>query len=405
MGKRSNGEGTISKRINKDGKVVGWRTAISVGYDSHGKLVRRWVSGRTQAEVQAALRALQSEAHQGLLTDTKDLTLGAFLQQWLDSKERTDVKPNTLRSYRDTVRLYINPYLGTRKLEKLRVLDIEHLMGQLRKDGKSAAVQSYTLRVLKMALRSAVHWQLLARNVAEVIHAPRKQKAEMQVWTAAQVAQFLRVAAGHRLYAAFFLTILTGMRRGEVLGLQWKNIDWERKRLKVRDNLVEVRQPGKPGKKHAGKETVSSTVSVLQTLKTPNSRRTIPLSPGTMQELEAHRRRQQAEWEMIGESWKPEGFVFTDVLGRPVEPRTLYGWYRQLVEEAGVPRIRFHDLRHTAASLMIHNGINAKTVSDRLGHADVAFTLRVYAHLYDEQREEAAFDLPDLYPESFGDSN
>ena len=364
--------------------------------------VRRWISGKTQGEVQDALRRLQSELHQGLLSPGGELTVGELLDQWLTYKEREDVKPNTLRSYRDTARLYLKPHLGKTKLEKLRPLDVEHLLGWLRQDGKSAAQMAYTLRVLKMALKQAVLWQLVARNAADAVRPPRRQSAELQVWTSAQAASFLQVSEAHRLHAAFFLALMTGMRRGEILGLKWEDIDWERRRLRVRHNLVEVRSEAVAGKMHAGRQTVSSVRAVLQTPKTSASRRNVALSPGTLQKLREHQQRQDREKALLGPDWDDQGFVFANVFGGSTEPRALYGWYRQIVAEAGLPAIRFHDLRHTAASLMIQNGISAKTVSDRLGHADVAFTLRVYAHLYDDQREEAAFDLADLFPLSAG---
>ena len=220
----------------------------------------------------------------------------------------------------------------------------------------------------------------------------------MQVWTAEQVAAFLAVSETHRMHAAFYLALLTGMRRGEVLGLQWDDVDFARSRLRVRNNLVEVRGEGTAGKQHAGKATVSSVRARIQTPKTDASRRTVVFSPGTMSKLKEHQAQQRREQAAAVEAWQGQGFVFASELGGPTDPRTLYGWFRTLVKVAGLPPIRIHDLRHTAASLMIRQGISPKTVSDRLGHSDVAFTLRVYAHLYDDQREEAAFDLSDLFP-------
>jgi len=237
---------------------------------------------------------------------------------------------------------------------------------------------------------------MVPRNVAEAITPPKVERKEQQVWTPEQVGTFLDASQLHRAHAAFYLALMTGMRRGELLGLHWDDLDWDRSRLKVRHNLVEVRGEGTQGKQHAGKNTVSSVRVTLQTPKTDASRRTVVLSPGTLSKLREHRERQTLEKVAAAEAWKEQGYVFTDALGDPVDPRTLYGWYRALVKSTGLPVIRFHDLRHTAASLMIRHGVSPKTVSDRLGHSDVAFTLRTYAHLYDDQREEAAFDITDL---------
>lgn len=404
-GKRANGEGTLSKRKDKTGKVIGWRAALTVGLLEDGTQDRRWVSGKTQAEVQEKLRALQSELHTGTLADAEGLTLGAFLDRWIETKTRDSVSVNTLRSYQDTIRLYLKPQLGRLKLEKLRPLDVERLLTVLAKEGKSARMMGYALLVLKMALRQAVRWQMIPRNVAEGVRAPKVTQPELQVWTPEQVASFLEASQTHRLHAAFYLALMTGMRRGEVLGLQWQDIDWERSRLAIRHNLIEVRTEGKTGKVHNGKPTVSSIELQLGKPKTAGSRRTIVLSPGTLSKLKEHQERQAREQAEAAEAWattEKGGYVFATELGTATDPRNFYRWFVQLVEEAGVPVIRFHDLRHTAASLMIRRGIAPKTVSERLGHADVGFTLRTYTHLYDEQREEAAFDLSDFFPKAAG---
>lgn len=400
MAKRANGEGTISKRV-KNGKTVGWRGAVSLGYDAEGKPLRRTVSGKTQEEVREKMAAVLAAQHTGMLADAGGITVAAYFERWLEAKERDEVKPNTLRSYEDTARLYLLPRLGRKKLEKLTPLDVEGVLTALRKDGKSPQIMSYSLRVLKMALRQAVRWQMVPRNVAEAIKAPKITRPELHVWTPEEVAAFLDASQTHRLHAAFYLALMTGMRRGELLGLQWDDIDWERSRLKVRHNLVEVRSKAEEGKVHAGKPTVSSIDLVLQTPKTAGSSRTIVLSPGTLSKLREHRERQQAERVKAAEAWqKPTngGYVFATEIGTATDPRNFYRWFNNIREEAGVPQIRFHDLRHTAASLMIRRGIPPKTVSERLGHADVGFTLRTYTHLYDEQREEAAFDISDFFP-------
>lgn len=395
MGKRASGEGTISKRI-RDGKVIGWRGGVTVGHDEQGKQLRRWVSGQTREEVVKELQARQRDLHDGKLNTKSGVTLGQYLDEWLDHKEGRGIRPNTLRSYRDSARLYLKPHLGRVSLEKLSPRDVEQLLVKLHKAGKSPAVTNYALRVLRMALKRAMHLGIVPRNVAVSVEPLRRERAEMSVWTAEQAQAFLDTTRTHRLHAAYYLAVMSGMRRGEILGLKWKDIDWEGRRLHPRQQILEVRRPGKEGKRHAGKETISSTSVELGALKTAKAKRRVILSPGTLARLREHQAAQSREKEELGPDWNDEGFVFADPFGRPTLPRTFYGAFRQLMDEAGVPRIRLHDLRHTAASLMIQQGIDAKVVSDRLGHADVAFTLRVYTHLYEAQREEAAFDLDDL---------
>lgn len=409
--KRADGEGTISPRL-KDGKVIGWRAGIVVGEKADGTQDRRWVSGKTQADARRKLDELRAALHAGVIPDTTDITVAQLMERWVEAKVRSGVKPNTARSYRDTVRLYINPHLGHKRLVQLRPLDVEHLLSTLRAGGHSAQVLVYTLRVLKMALRQAVRWQLLVRNVAEAVTPPKLTRSEMRVWDATQVLTFLAAAQPHRLHAAFHLALLTGMRRGELLGLHWGDIDWDRSRLTVRHNLVETRlaPDGRQMKERVDRKTgqvipahatVSRVVMELQTPKTAGSRRTIVLSPGTVAVLRDHHRQQVYERAQATCAWQGPaegGFVFVTPIGTPINPRNLNRWFQEIVTQAGVPVIRFHDLRHTAASLMIQRGIPPKTVSERLGHADVGFTLRTYTHLYDDQREEAAFDLADLTP-------
>ncbi|WP_161881492.1 tyrosine-type recombinase/integrase [Deinococcus alpinitundrae] len=340
-----------------------------------------------------------------MVADTEGLTVADFMVRWTEHKERDGVKPNTVQSYRDTVRLYITPHIGRVKLAKLKPLDIERLLSKMQKDGKSAANRRYSLRVLSMALRQGVRWQMLPRNVADVISPPKAERSEMKIWTLEQVVTFLDASQVHRLHAAFDLALMTGMRRGEVLGLQWADIDFERSRLTIRHNLVEVHSDGVAGKQQAGKPTVSSIQVKLQTPKTAASRRTVALSPGTLSKLREHQAQQEWECSAAAEAWQDQGFVFASELGGPTNPNYFYDQFKKLAREAKLPNIRFHDLRHTAASLMIRRGLNPKVVSDRLGHTDPAFTLRVYTHLYDDQREEAAFDLSDFFPVAAGGPN
>jgi integrase len=380
-----------------DGKTIGWKGSLIVGTRADGRPDRRWVSGRTQTEVLTKMTNLRSALHTGMVASAEGLTVGTYLTRWLAFKQHDGIRANTLRSYADAARLHLTPRLGRIKLERLTALDVTQLVSGMLTGGKSAASAAYTLRVLKMALRQAVGWGLLPRNVAEVVRPPRRTAPQLQVWTPGQAQTFLTAAEGHRLSAAFYLALMTGLRRGELLGLCWDDIDWTRSRLQVVHNLIEERGAGVAGKQHRGQATVSSVKVQLATPKTAGSRRTVVLSPGTLDTLRAHQVRQAAERARAGRGWEDSGAVFATPLGGHTDPRLFYGWYRQLLAVAEVPQIRFHDLRHTAASLMILRGIPPKTVSERLGHADVAFTLRVYTHLYDDQKEEAAFDLSDFF--------
>ncbi|ANE42676.1 hypothetical protein SU48_01675 [Deinococcus puniceus] len=373
----------------------GWKGAVTVGVKPSGALDRRWVSGKTRQEVLQKKQALEAQVSTGLVTPSEGMTLQDWLMRWAEMRDLQGVKPNTLRSYRDTARLSINPYLGKKRLDRLQPADVQGLLLALKRDQKSVAGLRYTLRVLKMALRSAVELQLIPRSVAEAVRAPKREEQEMRVWTPVQARQFMTVANPHRLGALFHLALTTGMRRGELLGLQWADIDWEASRITVRHSLIEVRRESE-GRIYRGKPTVSRVMTELSTPKTKKSRRTIRLSPGTVERLREHQNHQRAEAAHSGLNWKPQGAVFASEAGTYIDPRNLYRDFRTLITQAEVPTIRLHDLRHTAASLMILRGVPPKTVSERLGHADVGFTLQVYTHLYDEQKDEAVFELEDV---------
>lgn len=399
MGKRTSGEGTISKRI-KDGKVVGWRGGLTVGHDEQGKQLRRWVSGQTREEVVRELQARQRDLHDGKLNPRSGTTLGQYLDEWLNHKEHRGIRPNTLRSYRDSARLYLKPHLGRVSLEKLSPRDVEQLLVKLRKAGKSPAVTNYALQVLRMALKRAVHLGIVPRNVAVSVEPLRRERAEMSVWTAEQAQAFLNTSRTHRLHAAYYLAVMSGMRRGEILGLKWKDIDWEGRRLHPRQQLLEVRRLGKEGKRHAGRETISSTSIELGVLKTAKSKRRVILSPGTLARLREHQAAQSREKEELGPDWDDEGFVFADPFGKPTLPRTFYGAFRQLMDEAGVPRIRLHDLRHSTGTYLISRGHDPVSVAALLGHKQVSTTLNIYAHALPDKLRSLAYGVADLRPQT-----
>jgi integrase len=371
-GKRGNDEGSVFQR--KDGR---WVAQLQDGFKANGAPKFRHRYAGTRKEADEILVELKTAKLSGTLTDSEGLTVIAYLERWLGAKAR-DIRPSTLLSYRSTVRLYIAPHIGKIRLERLRPLDLERMVSGLLESGQSERVGAYALRVAKMALRRAVHWQLVARNVAEAVRPPRVPKKEMGVWTGTEVKTFLETTATHRLHALFVLALMTGMRRGELLGLRWEDLNLETARLSVRHGLVETE----------GK-------LVLAEPKTAYSRRTVPLAPGVIKVLEAHRTMQALE-RANNSDWKDQRFVFASEVGTATHPRNLERVFFAQIKHSGLKRIRFHDLRHTAASLMIAKGVSPKLVSRVLGHASVAFTLQVYVHVFEEQETGVTLDLEDL---------
>ena len=373
MAKRANGEGYIGRR--KDGS--GWGGYLTLGYDANGKQQRRYFSAKTQAEAREKLQTLVAERNSGNIS-TEVLSLAAYLDRWLEHKQR-DVKFNTHRSYEMTARVHVKPHLGKIQLDKLTPLSIEQMVSALLAAGRSAKVALGCVKLLRTALAQAVRWQLVGRNVAQLVKPPKHNVKEMHAWTPDEASRFLAVARSHRLYALFYLALTTGMRRGELLGLKWESVNVLTGMLIVQHNLI---------------DRVSSVT--LESPKTRASRRTISLSPDTVEVLQGHRHSQWLAQCQLGAAWQEHGMVFPSDTGTLMFPSNLSRIFRRLCIQAKVPVIRLHDLRHTAASLLIRANVPPKVVADRLGHTDPGFTLRVYAHVYEEQRRAAALPLEQL---------
>ena len=384
MRRRPN-EGTVHPTVYK-GQVVSWRGLATYVDPTTGKRRRKSVSRKTHREAEQALRALIRElpstqvnhrpktaqpAHLPPAYDEEGLH--ALIVRWAAYK-RAEVRPSTYRGYVQVLTLLL-PLVGERSPGSLTVLDVEDAVRHLR-DRHSPKTAARGLRVLGMVLRQAVRWQLIPSNVAQGVRPPRVSKPELHLWSPEQVLRFLEGAQAHRLYPLFLLALGTGMRKGELLALCWQDVDLEVGELTVQRNLV---------KNEAGQYELGLP-------KTENGKRGIPLAQDAVDALTAHR-----EAERRGQRRpRPGDFVFTAASGNHVQHRHLDKVYRRLMEAAGLPRIRFHDLRHTAASLLIRQGVPAKVVADRLGHADVRFTLQVYTHVYDDQRTAAALTMQQL---------
>lgn len=374
--KRANGEGSITRR--KDGI---WQGSISLGYDDKGKRKRKTRYGRTQAEVRIKLDALKQQFASGTLSDTK-LKLKDFFVQWLAEQERR-VKPGTASYYDYYTRRYINPHLGGVRLDKITPLQIQAMMGALA-DTSGVNTANKCRGVLSTALKQAVRWQLIPRNPVEAVSKFKEKKREMSIWTTAEAMHFLKVSAGHRHFAAFYVAMATGLRCGELLGLHWSDIKGNV--LHIRHNLVHIR--AKDGQK--------GQLLIQDTPKTPSGVRRVVISSDVLDVLKGHRQRQESERAFLGEAWQESGLVFVSEVGTPLYPRNFTRVWYGLLDKAGVTKVRLHDLRDLHVSLLVKHGLDPRTIADRIGHSDPAFTLRQYSHAFEEQRQAAAVGLMDL---------
>ncbi|MDP8929660.1 MAG: site-specific integrase [Actinomycetota bacterium] len=318
----------------------------------------------------------------GTFVEPSSRTFGEFLtSQWLPAV-RARVREGTADYYSQNVHRYVLPRLGSVPLHGVTPSMLNDLYAELlangRADGRgglSGITVGHVHRVLHKALGDAVRWGEASRNAADLTKPPRSRSPEMRVWQAEQLGAFLShdQVLGDRLHAAWLLLCTTGMRRGEVLGLRWTDIDLDVRRLSVRQAVIVV----------DSKPVVSQT-------KTAKGRRSLALDEGTISTLRSHRARQLQERLSWGAAWTDLGLVFAQENGQPVHPTAFTKRFQRLVRYVGLPGIRLHDLRHSYATAALVAGVPAKVVSERLGHANVGVTLDTYSHVLPSMDEQAA---------------
>ncbi len=354
--------------------------AILAPADETGKRKQQWFTGyRTLKDAQSARRAeLAKIDKQEYVAPTKTTT-GAYLTGWLASIKR-DVRPSTWASYELNIRRHVIPAIGAIPLQTLDPKRISTLYGDLldhgRQDGEGLSYQSvrYIAMILRHALKQAIEDSALTVNPTNKAKRPPKPQSrmEMKTWSAAELRAFLDAIQTEPMYAPLVLAASTGMRRGEVLGLRWRDLDLDAARVAVTQTYIAI-----------GYQVHFSPP------KTAKGRRNVALDGRTVAVLREHRRTQVAGYVALG--IRPDhDLVFTTALGEPIHPERLTRSFAQYVKAAGVPSIRLHDLRHTHATLALQAGIHAKHVSERLGHSTVAITLDTYSHAIPAMQEEAA---------------
>jgi integrase len=325
----------------------------------------------SKAEMSKSIRRQLQERDEGIAHDSEGLTVEKYMDRWLESiKDR--VRPGTFKPYEAIVRLHVKPTLGTTKLEKLTAMQLEKLYRQKLDSGLSARRVRYIHVTIRKALKDAVRLQLLSLNVADSAIPPRPIKQEIHPLSQEQVKTLLETARGDKLHALYVLACTTGMRQGELLGLQWKDIDLDAGTLRVERSVYD---------------------GVISPPKTTSSGRTIRLTKLAVAALKQHRidaaKLRISEW------------VFPTTNGKTIGHQNLHNRsWKPLLERAGLPHsTRFHDLRHTAASLLLGEGVPVPVVSQLLGHADSSITLKVYAHMLPDHLGTAALAMNDLLKE------
>jgi integrase len=400
MAKRINGEGTYYQR--KDGR---WEGAAYV-LMPNGTYQRRRVYGKTDEEVRRKLTEIKSQSDQGIPAEATGWTVGRFLTYWLEQIVRPTLKPRTYQGYEVVVRVHLVPGLGRKKLNKLTGADVRLFLRKLehtclcclhgtdakRAEGgrrccavgrcceafPSARLRQQVHAVLRNALEAAVREELIRRNVAKLVKISGPSYDVNRGLTVDQARSLLAAAQDDRLYALYVLALFLGLRRGELLGLLWFDVDLDNGTLAVRRTLQRV-----------GGELRTVTP------KTATSVRTIPLIGATVDALRQHAERQKAECADAGPAWVETGHVFTSVIGTPIEPDNLRRSWYPLRDAVGLGTTRFHDLRHTCVTLLLHLGVPPHTVRDIAGHAAIEVTMTIYAHTSLDEKRDALRKLDD----------
>jgi len=368
-GKRGNGEGSIYQR-SSDGR---WFGIVNMGSDSQGRLIRRSVSARTRTEVVDKMKTLQRQVDDGLQAPDAQMTVAQLLDRWYSGVLRHQVALSAADNYKSIADNHIRPSLGRKKVANLTPAEVDRLISQKIDEGLAVSTVKRIRSILAQVLDQAMRWGCVNRNVAQLTRGPKEQRREGRTLTPAQAREFLNSLRGHRNEALYALMLSTGIRRGETLGLRWTDIDLDAGVMKVSRQL----------KREGGQLVISDT-------KTARSRRALDLPAPMVASLRAHRARQAAEQLALGEAWEDSGHVFTTTIGTPIDPRNFYREFKVVCKKAGLGDWHPHELRHSAASLMLAQGVKLQVVSEVLGHSSIRMTSDVYGHILAPDRKAAA---------------
>jgi integrase len=375
---RGNGDGSIYQRANGM-----WCAAIK---DENGQ--RKYLYSKKREIVSRRLTQAMNNLQVGLPATHKRLTVGAWLDYWLENIVRREREPTTYDGYEVSVRCHIKPFLGTKILHKLQVEDVERWLRELARRGRGVRTRQFALTRLRTALKLALKRGHVARNVAELTDMPASTKRKLAPPTTDELRRLLDVIRGDRLEALVILALATGLRRGELLGLCWENVDLEEGRLTVHARVNRTRQAG---------------LVVRVGAKTQAGQRSMVLADIAIRALRAQRQRQLDSRTLAGARWKgPEypdgkacGPVFTSTVGTILEPRNVYRYFDRVRDSADLGSHTFHGLRHDFASLLLAGGTPQRIVMEMMGHSNYSMTTR-YQHVPDALQREAAGRLDEL---------
>jgi integrase len=369
MGKKKqkgNGAGTVYPRKNKDGKVIGYRGSY---FAPDGK--RHYVSAKRKSDAERALRQAMADADRGFVLEAGTLTIEEYLNRWLTDSVQGTVRRSTFVQYESVVRCHLAPALGRLKLKALTSAHVRGLYRMKLDSGLAPRTVQYIHITLHKALKQAVMDGLIPRNVTESVKAPQAHKKEVSPLNPIQIKALLSAARGDRLEALYVLAIHAGLRRSELLGLKWTDVDLDAGTLSVQRSL--------------------DTNGTFNPPKRNKSRRTVKLTGQAVEALKSHRARQNEERLRLGSLWEDHELVFPNQVGKPMNADNLYHReFKPLLMKARLSGFTFHSLRHTCATLLLSKNVNPKIVQEMLGHATISQTMDTYSHVMPGMGDVAA---------------
>jgi integrase len=367
--KRGQNEGSIYYHNNSNS----WCAQISLD----GKRKTKYFE--TKKEARDWNKKMLDQIDNGLTYKGSKTTTKSYLREWLITVT-PNLAPTTARDYGSYVNRHILPFLGKVILSDLRPDQVQTFYTHLTEKGCSQTTIRIVHAVLHKALNQAVRLGLLGRNPASLVVKPKPKKKEMKTWNDTHVMSFLSVVKDPQYQALYYLAVTTGMRQGELLGLMWTDLDWISGHIQVKRQLQRITGQGK----------------VFREPKSASGKRTIVIGQVGLDKLKANQENQQKLKVFAGEKWKERNLIFTTIIGTPMEPRKMYLMFKKYSNEIDLPSIRLHDLRHTAATLMLQEGIHPKIVQERLGHSDISLTLNTYSHVTPVMQQRVAEKLDNL---------
>jgi integrase len=352
-----------------------WSVVVDLGEDEKtGKRRQLWRTVASGDDPQRELTRLLREHDQGhLAAEARPVTVREYLEgDWLPHM-RTRIRESTWVRYNQLITSDVLPVIGGARLGRLRPHDVQLVVDKMVDKGLAARTVVQCYRVLSSALSQAVRWQMIPTNPATAVRPPRIERAELVIPTAEQVRKLLTAAEGSWVHLPILLAAATGMRRGEVFGLRWGDVDTDAGVLRITGSL----------------QRVGGKLRVVEP-KTPRARRTVAIPRSVMDVLKSHRKEQTERRLLLGEGWTDSDLVVERGDGQPRDPDTITHYFADIATQVKMPGIRFHDLRHAYATSLLRGGVHPKIVSEALGHASTAFTLDTYSHVVPSMQEAAA---------------